>query len=158
MLTSRVLQDALDLMSKIENLSSPSQLLRATSWLQLVDLEAASAATGVESASLLERSKTRYLCAHDWLLSQLEHMGEKIERRFENLTFKIASHVTKACFHFRYDGASEFSTPVAPLDNLYLPQLLPLVQTKLRVGHAMARLAASPNKDVYATLSLRKHS
>ena len=92
MLTSRVLQDALDLMSKIENLSSPSQLLRATSWLQLVDLEAASAAAGVESASLLERSKTRYLCAHDWLLSQLEHMGEKIERRFEN--FKIQNSVT----------------------------------------------------------------
>ena len=92
MLTSRALQDALDLMSKIENLSSPSQLLRATSWLQLVDLEAASAAAGVESASLLERSKTRYLCAHDWLLSQLEHMGEKIERRFEN--FKIQNSVT----------------------------------------------------------------
>ena len=68
-------------MSKIENLSSPCQLLRSMTWLQLVDLEAASAAAGVESTATLERSKERYLLAHDWLLAQLEHMGETIERR-----------------------------------------------------------------------------
>ena len=47
----------------------------------------------------------------------------------------------------RHDGALEYSTPVAPLVNLYLPHLLPLVQLKLRVGHAMARIACSAQKD-----------
>ena len=36
----------------------------------------------------------------------------------------------------------EFSTPVGPLQNIYLPQLLPLVQIKLRIGHALSRHVA----------------
>ena len=47
----------------------------------------------------------------------------------------------------RHDGHSEYATPVAPLVNLYLPQLQPLVQVKLRVGHAMARIACSAQRD-----------
>lgn len=82
-----VLQEALNLMTKMENLSSPSHLLRATAWLQLVDLEAASAAVGGDNLKLLEQNKARYLRAHDWLLAQLQSMGEKIERRWVlNLT------------------------------------------------------------------------
>ena len=36
----------------------------------------------------------------------------------------------------------EFSTPVGPLHNVYLPQLLPLVQIKCRIGHALSRHVA----------------
>ena len=48
----------------------------------------------------------------------------------------------------RHDGNTEYSTPVAPIVNLYLPHLLPLVQVKLRLGHAMARIASNANKDM----------
>ena len=57
----------------------------------------------------------------------MELLGEKIERR--------------------YDGQEEFSTPVSPLDNLYVPQLLHLVQVKLRIGHAMSRQAVQDIKE-----------
>ena len=66
--------------------------------------------------------------SYQHLLSlQLKTLGEKIEQR--------------------YDGHIEYSAPVSPLQNLYLPHLLPLVQVKLRIGHAMARLTHDELKD-----------
>ena len=38
----------------------------------------------------------------------------------------------------RYDGRAEFDAPASPMQNLYIPQLLPLVQTKLRLGIVMS--------------------
>ena len=52
---------------------------------------------------------------------QIENIGEKIESR--------------------YDGRSEHDCPASPLQNLYIPHLLLLVQAKLRMGHTMAREA-----------------
>lgn len=37
---------------------------------------------------------------------------------------------------------AQFSAPVSPMKNIYLPQLLQLVQIKLRVGHAISRNTA----------------
>ena len=67
------------MMSGVQNLSTPGQLLRVIAWMVLADLEAA--APSMEGLLLLETSKQRYLAAHDCLLNQIERMGEKIERR-----------------------------------------------------------------------------
>ena len=48
----------------------------------------------------------------------------------------------------RTDGRTEFSTLSSPVQNLYLPHLSLLVQTKLRIGHAMAQYAAEVAADM----------
>ena len=47
---------------------------------------------------------------------------------------------------------NEHSTPVSPIQNLYLPHLLPLIQVKLRIGHAMARMASNEMKNKYVAI------
>ena len=59
-----------------------------------------------------------------FLFSQLQNLGETIEH------------------HYPADQKSQFSAPVSPMRNVYLPQALSLVQVKLRIGHTMARNAA----------------
>ena len=59
----------------------------------------------------------------------MEDLGEKVE-------------------HYYPEGRLQhFSSPDSPLQNIYLPHLLRLVQIKLRVGHAMARNAAKNIKN-----------
>lgn len=55
---------------------------------------------------------------------QMEKLGEKVEHFYPEIKLMY------------------FSTPVSPLQNIYLPHCLRLVQIKLRIGHAMARNAA----------------
>lgn len=57
------------------------------------------------------------------ILFKLERLGETIE-------------------HYYPEQMAQFSAPVSPMKNIYLPQLLQLVQIKLRVGHAISRNAA----------------
>ena len=57
-------------------------------------------------------------------VGQMEELGEKIEHFYPEVKLL------------------HFSTPTSPLQNIYLPHCLRLVQIKLRIGHAMARNAA----------------
>ena len=69
-----------------------------------------------------------YLCyfkfTHTSHIFQLQDLGEKLEH------------------YYPEQGNMEYSTPVSPMRNIYLPHVLHLVQVKLRIGHAMARNAA----------------
>lgn len=47
----------------------------------------------------------------------------------------------------RNDGQKQFSTLSGPVQNLYMPHLSLLVQTKLRIGYAMAQYAAEVAAD-----------
>ena len=73
-------QDVIEMMGGVRNLSTPGELQRVLCWMLMVDLEAA--APSMEGLLLLEMNKQRYLKAHDWLLDQLEKLGERIERRY----------------------------------------------------------------------------
>ena len=64
-------------------------------------------------------------------LFQLQDLGEKIEHRYP-----VGEQL-------------EFSTPNSPLLNIYSPQLLPLVQIKLRIGYALSRIVATKLKEGY---------
>lgn len=56
----------------------------------------------------------------------------------------------------RKDGQKQFSTLSGPIQNLYLPHLSLLVQTKLRIGHAVAQYAAEVAANVYETFIILK--
>ncbi|ESO99725.1 hypothetical protein LOTGIDRAFT_238729 [Lottia gigantea] len=64
-----------------------------------------------------------YIEIHNLTLNQLEKLGERIER-------------------YRNEKDKQFSTPVTPMNNVYVPHLLFLTQLKLRIGHSLAQNAA----------------
>ncbi|XP_062618793.1 cilia- and flagella-associated protein 54-like [Saccostrea cucullata] len=119
--TVSLLQDAIKLLQKIPKLSIPGEQLLTRALLLRTDLEAVERED--ETALFTERTLDQYLEAQDLILKQLERLGEAIE-------------------HYYPSQMSQFSAPVSPMKNIYLPQLLQLVQIKLRVGHAISRNAA----------------
>ncbi|XP_052780184.1 cilia- and flagella-associated protein 54-like isoform X4 [Mya arenaria] len=120
--TISLLQDSINMLTKVSCLSIPGVQLMASSIVMRTDLEAIEHED--ESLIFTERTMENYLQAQSLVLKQMEELGERV-------------------VHFYPEGRlQERSCPASPLRNIYLPHLLRLVQIKLRVGHAMARNAA----------------
>nr|XP_022298603.1 cilia- and flagella-associated protein 54-like isoform X2 [Crassostrea virginica] len=119
--TASLLQDAIKLLQKIPKLSVPGEQLMTRALILHTDLEAVTRED--DSVLFTERTLDQYLEAQHLVLKQLERLGETIE-------------------HYYPEQMVQFSAPVSPMKNIYLPQLLQLVQIKLRVGHAISRNAA----------------
>nr|XP_022298745.1 cilia- and flagella-associated protein 54-like isoform X2 [Crassostrea virginica] len=119
--TASLLQDAIKLLQKIPKLSVPGEQLMTRALILHTDLEAVTRED--DSVLFTERTLDQYLEAQHLVLKQLERLGETIE-------------------HYYPEQMAQFSAPVSPMKNIYLPQLLQLVQIKLRVGHAISRNAA----------------
>ncbi|XP_022098854.1 cilia- and flagella-associated protein 54-like [Acanthaster planci] len=118
----QTLQEVVSLLEQQQTLSSPGHLLLALAKIQLTDLQAlaAHAYHKEKGAPITESTLAAYAEAQQTLHSQMMLLGEKIER---------------------HTSISYLSTPASPLQNIYLPHLLYLAKTKLRIGHALARQA-----------------
>nr|XP_034306398.1 cilia- and flagella-associated protein 54 isoform X5 [Crassostrea gigas] len=119
--TLSLLQDAIQLLQKIPKLSIPGEQLLTRALILRTDLEAITRED--DTVLFTERTLDQYIEAQNIVLTQLERLGETIE-------------------HYYPDQMAQFSAPVSPMKNIYLPQLSQLVQIKLRVGHAIGRNAA----------------
>ncbi|XP_056000170.1 cilia- and flagella-associated protein 54-like isoform X4 [Ostrea edulis] len=119
--TVSLLQDAIKLLQKIPKLSIPGEQLLTRALVLRTDLEAVE--RDDETVLFTERTLDQYLEAQNLILKQLERLGEAIE-------------------HYHPNQMPQFSAPVSPMKNIYLPQLSQLVKVKLRVGHAISRNTA----------------
>ncbi|CAH1784493.1 unnamed protein product [Owenia fusiformis] len=128
------LQEILELVEKATSPAQSTQLLHALALVHLTDLIGASGLHDPDKETT-EVTLPSYVKAQMLLLSQMEDLGEKITHRYP----------VGANLHF--------STPESPLLNVYIPQLLHLVEVKLRIGHAMARNATRSIKRSWLTMS-----
>ncbi|XP_038069719.1 cilia- and flagella-associated protein 54-like [Patiria miniata] len=118
----QTLQEVVSLLEQQQTLSSPGHLLLALAKIQLTDLRAlaAHAYHKEKGTPITDSTLAAYTEAQQILLNQMMLLGEKIER-----------HIS----------VSYLSAPASPLLNVYLPHLLYLAKTKMRIGHALARRA-----------------
>ncbi|KAK3102398.1 hypothetical protein FSP39_011137 [Pinctada imbricata] len=121
-ITMSLIQDAIGLLRRIPKLSIPGEQALTAALVLLADLEAIERVD--ETVMFTERILDQYIEAQSLVLQQLQNLGETIEH------------------HYPANQKAHFSTPVSPMRNVYLPQVLSLVQAKLRIGHTMARNVA----------------
>uniref|UniRef100_A0A8C3WPJ0 Cilia and flagella associated protein 54 n=1 Tax=Catagonus wagneri TaxID=51154 RepID=A0A8C3WPJ0_9CETA len=122
------LQDVIQLLEGREFISPRSHLTLVRSMLLLDDL------TKAEKFKETPSSKTEKLClltqSHNILIEQMLTFGETIEFPLSNI---------------------DYSSPLLPLKNIYLPHVMLLAKTKMRIGHTVA-------KQVYYTCKRRDPS
>ncbi|XP_071490299.1 cilia- and flagella-associated protein 54-like [Diadema antillarum] len=128
------LKELVSLLSGQQTLSPPASLLVILAKVQLTDLEALTAQSFQQKHGqpITGHLLQSYMETQGLLLHQIKLLGDSVSR------------------HTIYP---ELSAPTAPLQNLYLPHLLYLAKIKLRIGHALARLAtqageAKPKKNI----------
>ncbi|XP_041347318.1 cilia- and flagella-associated protein 54-like [Gigantopelta aegis] len=121
--TTQLLLNAIEHLHKLPTLSNVGEHLLAVCLIFKMDLEAVNRPEH-DSDLILEKSLHNYIYAQKIILKQMENLGQKIE-------------------HYNPEGEKcHLSSPVNPIENIYLPHMLRLTQVKLRIGHAMARSAA----------------
>ncbi|KAK6177089.1 hypothetical protein SNE40_015265 [Patella caerulea] len=118
--TVSLLQEASDQLDTVAKLSEPGQQLVVLCQMLITDLELI---TRGGETNILEQTLNNYIKIQNNLLTQIESLGEKIER-------------------YRSGKDQHHSSLVTPIKNIYLPHLLRLCQLKLRIGHRLARNAA----------------
>lgn len=110
------LQDIIQLLEGHEFISPRSHLTLVRSMLLLDDL------TKAEKFKETPSSKTEKLClltqSHNILIEQMLTFGETIEFPLSNM---------------------DYASPLLPLKNIYLPHVMLLAKTKMRIGHTVAK-------------------
>ncbi|XP_077980140.1 cilia- and flagella-associated protein 54-like [Glandiceps talaboti] len=119
----QVLQDVVEMLRNLQTISTVGQFILAVAIIQLTDLETLSAQSYEQEKGepLAKQTLNNYLHAQNFILKQMMLFGEKVEH-------KAASPY--------------YSTPMNPLQNIYLFHVLYLAKIKLRIGYTLARDAA----------------
>nr|XP_031539099.1 cilia- and flagella-associated protein 54 [Vicugna pacos] len=117
------LQDIIHLLEEREFISPRSHLTLVRSMLLLDDL---TKAEKFKETSSLKTEKLYLLTqSHNILIEQMLTFGETIEFPSSN---------------------TDYASPVLPLKNIYLPHVMLLAKTKMRIGHTVAKQVYYTNK------------
>ncbi|XP_055883699.1 cilia- and flagella-associated protein 54-like isoform X2 [Biomphalaria glabrata] len=126
--TISLIENALELLNQLPQLSTEGKLLLVTSIVLKADLQASTMKKSEFHIST-EKILQVYLAAQKIILKEMEDLGEKVEH------------------YFPKGQLDHHSSPISPIQNIYFTHLPTLSQVKLRIGHTLTRIAVHKIKN-----------